>query len=162
MLLFAFCRLCVLEGIRCEEERIIIIESVCVVFWLNFMREIKRIFTKYAQSIGSNDQSIKSSLSLSLSLSNSVLFNPPGQVEVSVLVGDVVTLVSVERAFTLENQVSQAVRRTFPRGSPTRVFAQRRVVAFDQVFESFDVIVLRGVFDRERTVVDFTREYFLV
>ena len=118
------------------------------------MREIRRIFK--------NTRNRSNHLSLSLSLSNSVLLNPSGQVEVTVLVGDVVTLVSVERALALENQVSQTVSRAFPRGSPTGVFAQRRVVAFDQVFESFDVIVLRGVFDRERTVVDFTREYFLV
>jgi hypothetical protein len=60
---------------------------------------------------------------LSESLSNSVLFNPPGQVEVTVLLGDVVTLVSIERALALEDQVTQALRRAFPRGSPTGVFA---------------------------------------
>ena len=60
---------------------------------------------------------------LSESLSNSVLFNPPGQVEVTVLLGDVVTLVSIERALALEDQVTQALRRAFPRGSPTGIFA---------------------------------------
>lgn len=155
MLFFVFCRLlCILEGIRCEEERIIIIARVCCVlveFYEGDEEDLKNTRDRSDQII-----------SLSLSLSNSVLFNPPGQVEVAVLVGDVVTLVSVERALALEDQVSRAVRGAFPRGSPTGVFAQRRVVAFDQVFEGFEVVVLCRVFNREGAVIDFTREYFLV
>ena len=46
MLFFIFCRLlCILEGIRCEEERIIIIARVCCV-WVEFYEGDKEDFYK--------------------------------------------------------------------------------------------------------------------
>jgi len=64
MLFFVFCRLlCILEGIRCEEERIIIIARVCCVL-VEFYEGDEEDFKKYAQSIGSNHISLSLSLSL--------------------------------------------------------------------------------------------------
>lgn len=64
MLFFVFCRLlCILEGIRCEEERIIIIARVCCVL-VECYEGDEEDFKKYAQSIGSNHISLSLSLSL--------------------------------------------------------------------------------------------------
>ena len=63
MLFFVFCRLlCILEGIRCEEERIIIIARVCCVlveFYEGVEEDLKNTRNR-------SDQIISLSLSLSL------------------------------------------------------------------------------------------------